>query len=71
MKYIAISELSKYIGETVTLHGWVHALRDQKHVQFLISFTSPPIHHSKFSLFRPMPGLIHRRFNQAIAQFEL
>lgn len=36
MKYIAISELSKYIGETVTLHGWVHALRDQKHVQFLI-----------------------------------
>ncbi len=36
MKYIAISELSKYIGQTVTLQGWVHALRDQKHVQFLI-----------------------------------
>jgi len=36
MKYIAISELSKYIGQTVTLQGWVHTLRDQKHVQFLI-----------------------------------
>ena len=36
MKYIAISELSKYIGQTVTLHGWVHTLRDQKYVQFLI-----------------------------------
>ena len=36
MKYIAISELSKYIGQTVALQGWVHTLRDQKHVQFLI-----------------------------------
>lgn len=36
MKYIAISELSKYIGQTVILHAWVHTLRDQKHVQFLI-----------------------------------
>ena len=36
MKYIAISELSKHIGQNVTLQGWVHTLRDQKHVQFLI-----------------------------------
>ena len=31
-----ISQLQKHIGETVILHGWVHTLRDQKHVQFLI-----------------------------------
>ncbi len=36
MKLISISELSKRIGQTVTLQGWVQTLRDQKHVQFLI-----------------------------------
>ncbi len=33
---VFITELHKHIGQTVTLNGWVHTLRDQKHMQFLI-----------------------------------
>ena len=36
MKRTLISELSASIGQTVTVKGWVHALRDQKRMQFLI-----------------------------------
>ncbi|MDP6041857.1 MAG: OB-fold nucleic acid binding domain-containing protein, partial [Candidatus Latescibacteria bacterium] len=36
METIHISQLQEHIGQPVTLHGWVHTLRDQKHVQFLI-----------------------------------
>jgi aspartyl-tRNA synthetase len=31
-----IAELRQHVGERVTARGWVHALRDQKAVQFLI-----------------------------------
>ncbi|HLB21881.1 MAG TPA: aspartate--tRNA(Asn) ligase [Solirubrobacteraceae bacterium] len=36
MKRTLIAELPSLIGERVTLRGWVHALRDQKRVQFLV-----------------------------------
>jgi nondiscriminating aspartyl-tRNA synthetase len=31
-----IAELSDHVGEPVTVRGWVHALRDQKSMQFVI-----------------------------------
>src|SRR6201993_1025125 len=31
-----IAELGEKIGERVTIRGWVHALRDQKRMQFVI-----------------------------------
>ena len=31
-----IAQLSERIGERVTVRGWVHALRDQKRMQFVI-----------------------------------
>jgi nondiscriminating aspartyl-tRNA synthetase len=31
-----ISDLESHIGETVRLRGWVHAVRDQKRVQFIV-----------------------------------
>ena len=36
MKRTHISELKSAIGQHVTVQGWVHALRDQKRMQFLI-----------------------------------
>ncbi|MCW3024621.1 MAG: aspS2 [Solirubrobacterales bacterium] len=36
MKRTLISELSEKIGERVRIRGWVHTVRDQKRVQFLV-----------------------------------
>lgn len=36
MKSIKISALKEHIGQTITLQGWVHTIRDQKHIQFII-----------------------------------
>ncbi len=36
MERLAIADLKTKVGESVTLRGWVSALRDQKRVQFLI-----------------------------------
>jgi nondiscriminating aspartyl-tRNA synthetase len=36
VEHVQISQLGDRIGETVALQGWVHAVRDQKRVQFLI-----------------------------------
>src|SRR5512133_72415 len=36
MERIAISELRQYIGQTVKIQGWLHILRDQKKMQFLV-----------------------------------
>jgi aspartyl-tRNA synthetase len=33
---IPIADLSRHIGETVRLRGWVNAIRDQKRVQFVV-----------------------------------
>ena len=36
MHTIGIKELSGYVGETVTIRGWIETIRDQKKRQFLI-----------------------------------
>lgn len=36
IKILDIKDLSNYIGEVVTIHGWVETIRDQKKRQFLI-----------------------------------
>ncbi len=36
MNRTLISELPEKIGEQVTIRGWVHALRDQKRMQFIV-----------------------------------
>ena len=36
MKIRTVSQLNTHMGQTVTLQGWVQALRDQKRMQFLI-----------------------------------
>ncbi len=36
MKRTLIAELPELIGEQVRIRGWVHALRDQKRVQFIV-----------------------------------
>ncbi len=36
MKRTLISQLGQHIGHHVTLKGWIHTLRDQKRMQFLI-----------------------------------
>jgi aspartyl-tRNA synthetase len=36
MKRTLIKDLNQYIGEQVTIKGWLHTLRDQKNMQFLI-----------------------------------
>jgi nondiscriminating aspartyl-tRNA synthetase len=33
---VQIAQLSQHVGESVQLQGWVHAVRDQKRVQFVI-----------------------------------
>lgn len=33
---VEISQLKSHVGETVTLRGWVQAVRDQKRMQFLV-----------------------------------
>ena len=36
MKRTLIGELGEKVGERVRIRGWVHAIRDQKKVQFLV-----------------------------------
>lgn len=36
MKRTLIKDLNQHIGEQVTIQGWLHTLRDQKNMQFLI-----------------------------------
>ncbi len=36
MKRVDISQLKEHVGKTVSLNGWVHAVRDQKRIQFVI-----------------------------------
>ena len=36
MSRTSIDQLSQHIGERVTVRGWVHAIRDQKRMQFVI-----------------------------------
>jgi aspartyl/asparaginyl-tRNA synthetase len=36
MKTIPISELEQHTSQTITLQGWVHTIRDQKQMQFII-----------------------------------
>ncbi|MCY3765168.1 MAG: aspartate--tRNA(Asn) ligase [Gemmatimonadetes bacterium] len=36
MRYISIHRLNDYVGQIITLNGWVHTLRDQKQMQFII-----------------------------------
>lgn len=36
MSRVHISELGDHVGQTVQLQGWVHSVRDQKRVQFVI-----------------------------------
>ena len=36
MKRTLIEELAQKLGERVTVRGWVHAIRDQKRMQFLV-----------------------------------
>ncbi|MGN6372406.1 MAG: aspartate--tRNA(Asn) ligase [Solirubrobacteraceae bacterium] len=33
---VSVSDLKHHIGETVRVRGWVHAIRDQKRVQFVV-----------------------------------
>jgi aspartyl/asparaginyl-tRNA synthetase len=36
MKTLQISKLQEHINQTITLQGWVHTVRDQKQMQFII-----------------------------------
>ncbi|HEV7943053.1 MAG TPA: aspartate--tRNA(Asn) ligase [Solirubrobacteraceae bacterium] len=36
MKRVHISQLGDHVGQTVQMQGWVHSVRDQKRVQFVI-----------------------------------
>jgi aspartyl/asparaginyl-tRNA synthetase len=36
VKRTLIGELGEKVGERVRIRGWVHAIRDQKKVQFLV-----------------------------------
>ena len=36
MQRTSVHELARHVGESVTVRGWVHAIRDQKSMQFLI-----------------------------------
>ncbi len=36
MTYVSIPRLSDHVGQIVTLCGWIHTLRDQKQMQFIV-----------------------------------
>jgi len=36
MGHIRIAELPEFVGQTVTVKGWVQTRRDQKSVQFIL-----------------------------------